>query len=86
AELAFLCNMSLSTFKRAFARHFNTTPGKWFLEQRLAHARYLLVTQRQRPSDIFMSVGYDNLTNFIQAFRKQYGKTPKQYQLEALNV
>lgn len=84
-ELAFLCNMSLSTFKRTFVRHFNTTPSKWFLEQRLEHAQYLLVTQRQRPSDIFETVGYENFTNFVQAFKKRYGMTPKQFQLSSLD-
>jgi AraC-like DNA-binding protein len=80
-ELAFLCNMSLSSFKRTFVRYFKITPSKWFLDQRLEHAKYLLVTRRQRPSDIFEKVGYENLSNFIQAFKKKYGLTPKQFQL-----
>ena len=31
-ELAFLSNMSISTFKREFAKLYNQTPMKWFSE------------------------------------------------------
>ena len=30
-ELAFLCNMSLSTFKRRFVKMYGTSPRKWML-------------------------------------------------------
>jgi AraC-like DNA-binding protein len=33
-----------------------------------------------RPSDIFLEVGYETLSNFIQAFKMKFGQTPKQYQ------
>lgn len=80
-ELAFLSNMSLSTFKREFEKHFQSSPSKWFQEKRLEYAAFLLKNKSQRPSDIFQEVGYDSLTNFIQAFKAKFGKTPKQYQL-----
>ncbi len=81
-ELAFLSNMSLSTFKRKFEKEFNAPPSKWFLEKRLEHAALLLKNEKRRPSDIFEEVGYESLSNFIQAFKIQFGKTPKQYQSE----
>lgn len=84
-ELAFLCHMSLSTFKREFQKHYKTTPIKWFREKRLEHSAYLLSTQKKRPIEIFEEMGYDNLSSFVQAFKTQYGITPKQYQLDNLN-
>lgn len=81
SELAFLSNMSLSTFKRKFEKHFQTSPSRWFQERRLEHAALLLKNEKKRPSDIYIEVGYDTLANFIQAFKSQYGLTPKQYQL-----
>ena len=81
-ELAFLANMSLSTFKRKFENHFHTSPSKWFQEQRLDYAARLLKNEQKRPSDIYLEVGYDSLTNFIQAFKSKFGTTPKQYQLD----
>lgn len=81
-ELAFLCNMSLSTFKRTFEKHFHMSPSKWFQERRLEYAVTLLKNERKRPSDIYLDVGYESLSNFIQAFKSKYGVTPKQFPLD----
>lgn len=80
-ELAFLSNMSVSTFKRAFEKHYNHSPSKWFWEKRLEHAAFLLKNKSIRASDIFEQIGYENLSAFIQAFKTKYGVTPKQFQL-----
>lgn len=79
-ELAFLSNMSVSTFKRQFEKQFNSSPSKWFQEKRLEHAAYLLKDQNKRPSDVYEEAGYENLSNFIQAFKLKFGVTPKQHQ------
>ncbi|MFT6801974.1 MAG: AraC-like DNA-binding protein [Salibacteraceae bacterium] len=79
-ELSFLANMSVSTFKREFEKHFKSSPSRWFQEKRLEHAAYLLQNTWKRPSDIFEETGYENLSNFIQAFKLKFGVTPKQYQ------
>lgn len=80
SELAFLSNMSLSSFKREFQRQYQLTPSKWFQKERLRHAALLLKSGEQRPVDLFEESGYRDLSNFIQAFKKEYGVTPKQYQ------
>jgi len=79
-ELSFLLNMSVSTFKREFKKHFQSSPSKWFQEKRLEHSAFLLKNKSKRPSDIYEEIGYENLSNFIQAFKLKYGITPKQYQ------
>lgn len=84
-ELAFLCNMSLSTFKREFKKYYQQTPSRWFQDQRLEHAAYLLTSQQKRPIDLFEEIGYESLSNFTQAFKKKYGITPKQFQLAKLD-
>lgn len=81
-ELSFLCNMSLSTFKREFSKQYQMPPSKWFQEKRLEHAEFLLRTQKSRPIDLYESAGYETLSNFVQAFKKKYGHTPKQFQLD----
>ncbi|MFK7970166.1 MAG: helix-turn-helix transcriptional regulator [Bacteroidia bacterium] len=81
-ELAFLSNTSVSTFKREFERHFHTSPMKWFRDKRLEHSAFLL-RQSRRPSDIFHEVGYENVSNFTQAFKTKFGLTPKQYQIQS---
>ena len=79
-ELSFLLNMSVSTFKREFKKHFQSSPSKWFQEKRLEHSAFLLKNKSKRPSDIYEEIGYENLSNFIQAFKVKFGVTPKQYQ------
>lgn len=79
-ELSFLSNMSVSAFKREFEKHFHSSPGKWFQEKRLEHSAFLLKNKSKRPSDIYEEIGYENLSNFIQAFKIKFGVTPKQYQ------
>ncbi len=79
-ELAFLTNMSESSFKRVFKKHFQSSPGKWFREKRLEHSAFLLRNKSKRPSEIYQKIGYENLSNFIQAFKIKFGVTPKKYQ------
>jgi AraC family transcriptional regulator, exoenzyme S synthesis regulatory protein ExsA len=78
-ELAFLCNMSVSTFKREFEKHFAESPIKWFQNKRLEYARHLLYKEQKSSSEIYLEVGYENLSSFIQAYKSKYGITPKQH-------
>lgn len=79
-EIAFLCNLSHSTFRRKFFQLYGTTPGKWLTEMRLKKAEQLLNNPFIRPSEVYLKVGFDSQSSFTQAFKKQYGSTPKQYQ------
>jgi AraC-like DNA-binding protein len=81
-ELAFLCNMSISTFKRNFEQHYQTSPRKWFQEKRLEYSAYLLSIKKKRPVDIYLEIGFESLSSFTQAFKTKYNITPKQFQLE----
>ncbi|WP_268849339.1 helix-turn-helix domain-containing protein [Flavobacterium aestivum] len=80
-ELSFLCNMSISTFKRNFEQHYQTSPIKWFQEKRLEYSAYLLSNKKKRPVDIYYEVGFESLSSFTQAFKIKYNTTPKQFQL-----
>jgi AraC family transcriptional regulator, exoenzyme S synthesis regulatory protein ExsA len=80
-ELAFLCNMSLSTFKRRFARIYGNSPKRWLLEKRMERAAKMLRQDNRKASEIYYELGYENLSSFIQSFKQIYGITPKQYQL-----
>lgn len=82
-ELAFLCNMSLSSFKRRFARIYNKSPNKWLLEKRMEMAAKMLRQDNRKASEIYYELGYENLSSFIQSFKQAYGITPKQYQLSS---
>jgi AraC-like DNA-binding protein len=75
-EIAFLCNMSLSTFKRYFTSEYNEAPGKWLQDKRLQKAKELLQEGQLKPSDIYLEIGYNNLSNFSIAFKNKFGISP----------
>lgn len=79
-ELAFLCNMSVSTFKREFEKHYSESPIKWFQNKRLEFAHFLLQQKQKNPSEVYFEVGYENLSSFTQAYKSKYGVTPKHHQ------
>jgi len=79
-ELAFLCNMSVSTFKRHFNKYYNSSPQKWFFLQRMNYAKKM-IEQGKRPSEIYRNAGYTSLSNFIKAYKKHFGNTPKKQNL-----
>ena len=77
-EIAFLCNMSLSTFKRHFINEYKVSPGKWLQDQRLHKAKETLEQGDLTPSDIYLDFGYNNLSNFSIAFKNKFGISPSE--------
>ncbi|WP_106794687.1 AraC family transcriptional regulator [Aquimarina sp. Aq78] len=77
-EIAFLCNMSLSTFKRHFINEYKASPGKWLQDKRLQKAKEALELGKLTPSDIYLDFGYNNLSNFSTAFKNKFGFSPKE--------
>lgn len=84
-ELAFLCNTSISTFKRKFLTIYGTSPQKWLTQQKMRIAANLLRQPHERPGSVYEKVGYENQSSFILAFKRQYGMTPTEYQRENLS-
>jgi AraC family transcriptional regulator, exoenzyme S synthesis regulatory protein ExsA len=85
-DLAFLCHMSTSTFKRKFSEIYKTSPQKWLLARRLELAADLLKSFEESPSGIYLKVGYQNHSSFSEAFRNHFGSTPSDFQQKHLNV
>jgi len=85
-ELAFLCSMSLSTFKRRFMKIYATSPQRWLLEQKMQVAARLLLDRQAKPGDVYDQVGYESHSSFTKAFRQVFGMTPSAYQEQNMNV
>ncbi|MBF2707881.1 helix-turn-helix domain-containing protein [Flavobacterium soyangense] len=79
-ELAFLSNMSVSTFKRKFFETFSNTPKQYYIEQKMNQAM-LLLQKKKRPSEIYFELGYENLSAFSNEFKKHFGVSPKNYSI-----
>lgn len=75
-QFAYLTGRSLATFKRDFEKLFHTSPGKWLQQRRLEQAYYLIKEKGRRPSDVYLEVGFEDLSHFSFAFKKEFGKAP----------
>ena len=59
-------------FKKTVGVNFST-----YLEQvRMTQAKHLLETTNIKITDLYVAVGYNNLTSFRRAFKKKYGVAP----------
>jgi len=75
-KFGYLTGRSLTTFKRDFKKAFNTTPQKWLTQKRLELAHYQFVEKKKKPIDVCYEVGFENLSHFSYAFKKQFGYAP----------
>ena len=80
-QLAFLCNMSLSTFKREFKKEFDTSPAKYIKTRRLEHAASLLLCSDHSISDVAFESGFQDITTFSASFNEKFKLSPKKYRL-----
>ena len=75
-KFAFLTGRSLTTFKSDFKKIYNNTPGKWLTEKRLNLAHHKLTSENLKTSEVYLSVGFENLSHFSFAFKKAFGYSP----------
>jgi len=86
SRFAYLSGRSLATFKRDFQKVFQSTPSKWLLCKRLSEAHYLLKEKGRAPTDVYLELGFENLSHFSFAFKKMYGVPPSQIRAAALSA
>lgn len=80
-ELAHLCNMSLSTFKRHFKKIYKATPTDYIFERRLEDSKKLLAVSEQSIIDIAINSGFKSVSHYSRKFKEKYGIPPSQYKL-----
>ncbi|QEC78527.1 helix-turn-helix domain-containing protein [Mucilaginibacter ginsenosidivorax] len=75
-RFGYLTGRSLASFKRDFQKAFNSPPQKWLLEKRLTQAHYLITEKKQKTSEVYLEVGFENLSHFSVSFKKMFGYNP----------
>lgn len=75
-EFGYLTGRSLTTFKKDFKKVFATSPQRWLTRKRLELAHYQLMSTKKKPIDVCFEVGFENLSHFSFAFKKQFGYPP----------
>lgn len=75
-QFAHFTGRSLSTFKKDFYSVFHNTPSRWLVKKRLEEAKKLIEDTGKKPTDIYLEVGFKNLSHFSTAFKKEFGVSP----------
>jgi AraC-like DNA-binding protein len=77
AHFAKLTGRSLASFKRDFEQTFRTSPRKWLQEKRLVEAHHLIKQKKRKPTEIYLELGFENLSHFYTSFKQKFGITPE---------
>jgi AraC family transcriptional regulator, exoenzyme S synthesis regulatory protein ExsA len=77
-RFAYLTGRSRSAFKRDFQQLFHETPNRWLTRKRLKEAYFLITKKQQKPTAIYLDLGFENLSHFSYAFKKAFGQTASQ--------
>jgi len=75
-EIANFTGRSLATFKRDFRKISDLSPEKWLINKRLTVAYDKIKNENRNVSDVYLEVGFKNLSHFSSAFKKRFGYAP----------
>lgn len=83
-DYATMAGRSLASFKRDFQKVSSTSPHKWLMEKRLAHAKYLLENTTIQVSDACFASGFESLAHFSRVFKQHFGAKPSSVKMSRL--
>ncbi|MFA6335855.1 MAG: AraC family transcriptional regulator [Bacteroidales bacterium] len=75
-EIAHFTGRRLATFKREFKRISTFSPHKWLMIKRLDVARGKLLNEKKKVSDVYLEVGFKDLSHFSRVYKETYGASP----------
>ncbi|MCV9387144.1 helix-turn-helix domain-containing protein [Reichenbachiella ulvae] len=78
SQLAELCHMSLSSFKREFVKHYGDSPKNYLNGQKLERARELLQVSEEGIARVAYQVGYSDPAYFSRLFKSKFGYSPSE--------
>ena len=77
-EIARRTALSTRQLERLFRKYLNTTPTRYYLNLRIARARYLLKQTSMSILSVALACGFVSASHFSKCYRETYGKTPRQ--------
>lgn len=78
-ELAKMTRTNVHVLKTGFAKIFGMGTFERLLWRKMERAKYLLETTDKQVQEVSELSGYETVTGFINAFRKQFKMTPKDW-------
>jgi transcriptional regulator GlxA family with amidase domain len=77
-QLAETVDLSTRQLERLFRRHFDQTPGQYYLRIRLDKGRELLRRTSSPILDVAVASGFTSTSHFTKCYRKCFGHTPSE--------
>ena len=82
-DIAERCKLSLRQMERLFHKYRETTPTRYYLSLRLAHARQLLLNTSYSIIEISIATGFPSPSYFTSCYRRSFGSTPRKDRMRA---
>ncbi len=79
-EVASLVGLTPNAFCRYFRERTQKTFVQYLNDIRIGHAKKLLIEGRMKISTLSMEAGFNNLSNFIELFKRSAHMSPSEYQ------
>ena len=79
AELAKVCKMSVSNFRRVFKLETGFSPKAYITKARMDYAEYLLKNTNTTITEIAEKLGYNAVCGFNKIFFSVFGMSPSNY-------
>ena len=78
-ELAKVCKMSPSNFRRLFLIETGLSPKAFIIKSRMSYAEYLLKNTDMTVISIAEKVGYNEISGFNRIFASTFKMSPSEY-------
>ncbi len=78
-ELAYLSNMSVTNFRREWARHYALPPMQYRDSVRIAYAKEYLSSGYYSVTEVAHRCGFEDVSYFVRFFGKKVGVTPRAF-------
>ncbi len=75
-ELASCIGISRRQIERLFQNHLETSPGRYYLELRITHARRLLLQSHDSITNIAIACGFVSTSHFSNCYKDYFGVSP----------
>jgi len=75
-ELAELSEVSRRQMERLFHAHLDSSPSRYYLELRLAHARRLLTQTNESITNVALASGFVSTSHFSNCYKDAFGVSP----------